>query len=394
MVHLTCKCLNVNIHIKGNVPFPQNPTEICLSADEASDLFFQSDFAEVILDSSGINKFQTGLCDTRQSGRWTIAMCLNCKMDTHATLSGIGKERVAINLSLESDAAHIKSLMQSEAYSHLYKLLLQPAVDNSSSPSSYELKFHLKNPQLHSAITASREQATNFLCQEQKAMEDRIRAYSEQQYAQYASLQSRINKEKQSLISVLMKVHEKNSIPFDTFPSPPTSPDSSTHPSSESAFERQAISQTVNRFPQRYPNNRVVQFSSEKHPRRKLQSTYSVDSSAIFDMEGIEVEDGPPFSDDEEDTDDSSVIEENSTTNHAQTARQYAASLPITVPMWSNFSHSSGSEEEKPTTPEDPLQIGASIQALAMSMRDGKEMFGDLPRRRLNTGDLVKSRPI
>lgn len=40
----------------------------------------------------------------------------------------------------------------------------------------------------------------------------------------------------------------------------------------------------------------------------------------------------------------------------------------------------------------NPEQIAESIKALTIT--DGTEMFGDLPRRRLNTGDLVKSRPL
>ena len=43
---------------------------------------------------------------------------------------------------------------------------------------------------------------------------------------------------------------------------------------------------------------------------------------------------------------------------------------------------------------EDPNKIAESFRALAWSVKDDTEMFGDLPRRRLNTGDLVRSRPI
>lgn len=44
--------------------------------------------------------------------------------------------------------------------------------------------------------------------------------------------------------------------------------------------------------------------------------------------------------------------------------------------------------------PKDPEQIAASMRALACSVRDGTEMFGELPRRRLNTGELLSSRPL
>lgn len=41
----------------------------------------------------------------------------------------------------------------------------------------------------------------------------------------------------------------------------------------------------------------------------------------------------------------------------------------------------------------NPEDIAASMRAMACSVTDGTEMFGELPRRRLNTGELLAFRP-
>ncbi|XP_066564840.1 proline-rich AKT1 substrate 1 isoform X2 [Amia ocellicauda] len=69
-----------------------------------------------------------------------------------------------------------------------------------------------------------------------------------------------------------------------------------------------------------------------------------------------------------------------------------ARSLPVSVPVWGfrgghppqGDSHSA--ERDSP----DLAHIAASMRALTLSVTDGTEMFGDLPRPRLNTGDIQK----
>ncbi|XP_051899194.1 proline-rich AKT1 substrate 1 isoform X2 [Pristis pectinata] len=125
------------------------------------------------------------------------------------------------------------------------------------------------------------------------------------------------------------------------------------------------------------------------------------DSSAIFTMdEESTSQDCEPFFEsdlDGESTDDGSLSEELPARpqTHSQTkCHQYAKSLPVSVPIW-GFKDlkpkklPDGDNDERLPSP-DLDKIAASMKALAMSVTDGTEMFGDLPRPRLNTGDFQK----
>uniref|UniRef100_UPI00398EB0FB proline-rich AKT1 substrate 1 n=1 Tax=Pristiophorus japonicus TaxID=55135 RepID=UPI00398EB0FB len=125
------------------------------------------------------------------------------------------------------------------------------------------------------------------------------------------------------------------------------------------------------------------------------------DPSAMFTMdEESTSQDCEPFFEsdlDGESTDDGSLSEElpvrQQTFSQAK-YHQYAKSLPVSVPIW-GFKDlkpkklADGENEERLPSP-DLDKIAASMKALAMSVTDGTEMFGDLPRPRLNTGDFQK----
>ncbi|XP_060705433.1 proline-rich AKT1 substrate 1 [Hemiscyllium ocellatum] len=125
------------------------------------------------------------------------------------------------------------------------------------------------------------------------------------------------------------------------------------------------------------------------------------DTSAMFTMdEESTSQDCEPFFEsdlDGESTDDGSLSEElpaRSQTLPQARHHQYAKSLPVSVPIWGfkdlkPKKFADGDNEERLPSP-DLDKIAASMRALAMSVTDGTEMFGDLPRPRLNTGDFQK----
>lgn len=114
----------------------------------------------------------------------------------------------------------------------------------------------------------------------------------------------------------------------------------------------------------------------------------------IFDMDGVEFQDNGPFPGEEED--EENLSQEMRPTRYRKTEKDLccAASLPIDVPIGRKAFREDDDSDDLKVEHMDPEQIAKSIQALAWNCKDGTEIFGERPRRRLNTGELVRSRPI
>ncbi|RWS24445.1 uncharacterized protein B4U80_00218 [Leptotrombidium deliense] len=138
------------------------------------------------------------------------------------------------------------------------------------------------------------------------------------------------------------------------------------------------------------PESNVLEANGARRPKK-----YSADVEGVFEIEGLDTSQQRAFEESEDDHVSADSADEGLPANVIRNAgvKHYATSLPIKVPFWT-VNHEDKSDDEKISSFEGPDRIPESIKALAKSVRDSTEMFGDLPRRRLNTGDLVKSRPI
>ncbi|KAL4658299.1 proline-rich AKT1 substrate 1-like [Arapaima gigas] len=130
------------------------------------------------------------------------------------------------------------------------------------------------------------------------------------------------------------------------------------------------------------------------------------ETAGVFSMDEDSISrDCEPFfeSDGEEESTDGSLSEEappparglamgQLSAARSQHPPSLARSLPVSVPVWgyrcSRSAHTDSHSGERPSCP-DLEHIAASMQALlAPGATDGTEMFGGLPRPRLNTGDF------
>ncbi|XP_043915536.1 proline-rich AKT1 substrate 1 isoform X2 [Protopterus annectens] len=138
--------------------------------------------------------------------------------------------------------------------------------------------------------------------------------------------------------------------------------------------------------------NIIVDHALDRHNLNETTVMFTMD-------EDSPTQDCEPFfeSDAEESTDDGSLSEDIPTRPFhfgQKNYQQYAKSLPVNVPIWNFKDHKTGKPSHVVNSDRVPSpdleKIAASMKALAMSVSDGTEMFGDLPRPRLNTGDFQK----
>lgn len=414
MVQIVCPCLNVRVHGKGSTLELRDVGTLNLSENALGDEFFSSPVYEVLLDLGGVTKAQKTLCTSRSVDGWVITTCSGCDNDIYAKHVD-DNDHVVVSSAMEGDLGKITSLMESENYSPLFKLLL-PEVNDSFIQNNYGVEFHSNHGELAQALQNIQQQVSSYLREEQKAMDERIRQFTELQHMKYSALQQKVRKHRQSMMYLLLKISRKSSLCESMHESiSPVSPLSPTHNSSDESssstdsalphsestdppVEKKVQVQPHARALRRHHSVNTPNRSRTKDFKKGKNVAHSIDVGGVFEMEGFDNScETAPFENTDDDSDGSSAGEDSglATQQDEETPSVFATSLPVSVPSWSHYPRYSDVEEfEGVTHHEDPDQIAASFRALAQSVHDGTEMFGDLPRRRLNTGDLIKSRPI
>lgn len=143
----------------------------------------------------------------------------------------------------------------------------------------------------------------------------------------------------------------------------------------------------------------------EEEEEMEERRPFGSESAGVFSMDEDSISrDCEPFfeSDGEEESTDGSLSEEapppvrymvvGQPSSRQQNALALARSLPVSVPVWSCRGNRSGQGEGNSGERvgcADLEHIAASMKALLVpGATDGTEMFGALPRPRLNTGDF------
>uniref|UniRef100_T1IZZ5 Uncharacterized protein n=1 Tax=Strigamia maritima TaxID=126957 RepID=T1IZZ5_STRMM len=409
MVHLTCNCLNIRIHAKSTCA-----AEVKLANTELADAFFQDgSFLAVTLDLAGVTKEVPCLVKARCAGGWKVHNCVNCGKDVYATDSA--GENILVSKNLKTDAAELNSMMQSEAYSPLYKVVIQ---SKQQAPIKKNLTLDLnthRSEALDRTMQSLQQQLTRFLQLEQSAVEERIKSYAEQQQTLFSFLQNRVRQDKQAIASLLMQTEEHDletalsDAMIDNTPglTPPMTPVGNTDQSSSpdngkyrDALNSEEADQVISEIPKAtLVRQRPQSFTRPFNSKLRRKGVYnapkiaqSLDTDGIFDLDGVEEEMSPFFQCDD---DLDSAIDDTSNDDDVFDNRDVFSSgqmsLPISMPQWTQNRHMelpSDEDDDNSRIPiNDPEQIAASIKAMARSVHqsDTTEMFGDLPRPRLNT---------
>ncbi|XP_013398197.1 uncharacterized protein LOC106164735 isoform X1 [Lingula anatina] len=392
MVRLTCECLNVNIHSKTPNLVTADVANLGLNETLQKEIKY-SELAEVQLDLEGISQEHPCLLKKKTVGHWTTYECVNCGLLTHAVNTASRSNRILVNKKLLRDATAIESLMQSPDYSPLYNIVLKGVNDNQHRFTPFGLQSS-KYESLQETLTAVQQRLNQYLIQEEAAMEERIRKYQEEQRTQYAKLQSKARRDKNTLISSLLASEAKDlteslteamvddSSPENSVEASSLTESSSLEQDTRNQNKVSPVQQQDKKSQSNYQSHQLLQRTTSAPVR--LQSNRSLDE--VFELEGLDDdEDLPAFDESDDDTDNS--MNEDQSDSSDRDSGIYSRSIPISVPMaFRTGKFSEREEEDVYKTAPDPEHMAASIKALALSVHeDGTEMFGDLPRPRHNT---------
>ncbi|KAJ9601011.1 hypothetical protein L9F63_000849, partial [Diploptera punctata] len=243
---------------------------------------------------------------------------------------------------------------------------------------------------VRTAMSALQQQLGEAVQQETARTEERVRSYSEKQYAELEEFRERAHRDHRIVTRILCESQENLS---------PVGHLSNLINAAKAASAKQATpladSRQVNHASPLTPN--MAGGNSTKTERRlpvKLfgqspatrTNTNSLDTEGLFDLEGMEENPTESYhSEEETDTDDSGSHDEGIHIPRGRIHSNLAKSLPVDVPAFLPPLKRDGEEGEDERNPQDPMDIAASIKALAKSVHGDSNVFGDLPRPRFST---------
>ncbi|XP_038053599.1 uncharacterized protein LOC119726045 isoform X2 [Patiria miniata] len=424
MGRLTCKCLNISVHTKAK-PEPLDPSALRLPAGERDVDFFKGQVAEIQLDLGGISEEQKCLIRRSSVGEWVVRTCTNCETDCYATHATKGMNRVLVSLSLVSDTEKQEELRRSPSFSPLFHVILHE-ISKTKSPTLGHPTTSNQDA-LKKTVGDLQDQLSRYLTKEKASMEERIKKFTEDQQAAYNSLQKKAYRDKNLMVGLMVEADEKSledsisEAMLETTLTPPHTPVS---------LSKNRVNSSLPPISMSYPRTFHGEIATAKEkPREVPVKAYggpqrsgatprgvaktrhrSNDADTMFDLDGFNDDCDPFFeSDDESSTDahlnptpslpaDNSLNDDHLTRTmsgrgtSSRAAQNFATSVPISMPVWNREAKLSLEDEDddddKVPMPE-PDHMVASMKALSLSVQDGTEMFGDLPRPRLNTGDAI-----
>ncbi|XP_073990665.1 proline-rich Akt substrate 40 kDa isoform X2 [Rhodnius prolixus] len=277
---LYCRCLNVCIEIFGEIKGD--------SSTNYPGEWLYEDAAEV--EVIKITSRLANLLKEKLSGQWRVYTCMNCGLFVYASRKESNYPLV-VNKNLVSDAGEISNLTLSENYSPAFKIVLRQ--DDSITEDMYEHRLH--------------EIAANWLREEAQRTEERIKNYTDQQYAELENHRLRALKDDLIINRVITAASDNQMV--------------NNNANNDAKIEVETTPKKV------ISNNKSI-------TEKMIISDYGVDT-IIFPLEDFEnplyAKEYPDIpSDTTEDEDDNSKMVQFRKTSAANLAR----SLPIPVPQY------------------------------------------------------------
>ncbi|KAK5650305.1 hypothetical protein RI129_001334 [Pyrocoelia pectoralis] len=379
----SCNCLNIIIESETNDFQGANLDQLSLSEEEKQDIFFKQDIKQVDK-LRRINKEHSGLVASRNVGNWIIHQCLNCDVQTHAIHRDRGAACVLISTKLLNSTV-ITTIRNSELYSNIFHILISPEKENN-----FEKHYERLPPDVELALGGLKQRVTEFVSSEAIATEDRIRVFTEQQYAALDRFRERAQKEHKILSRVIIeKRHQPTNLSENfTIPSSPNSRLIDSVPVLTANLNSPSDNTKTKLITKMKTNSNRI---SARQMSTPVAYGKSIDSEGLFQLEEME----DPYSSsvtecNDSDNDDSSKTDAAHMPRNKSQQSNIAKSLPVTIPAFMSQLRNRIVEEEHDEEfvfqdkPDHPSDIAASIKALAKSVH-GDTVFGDLPRPRFST---------
>ncbi|CAH2091867.1 unnamed protein product [Euphydryas editha] len=368
MALCACKCLNVTLE-SDNLEEVFDIGKLELSLTEQRDIFFSEELLSSPLSSLKSHIVQPALVGHRIVGCYTIESCLACEQSTHAISHE--KNNVLIVKSTQTSLEHINNLKRSENFSPVFNLLVPEVTNDIEMKENVDINSQIifdKNgcsPSIQ-LIGTLRKQLNQTLQSQLESIEETVRQFRDQKYAEYEAYRERAQRDHKILASIVNKKRSNvekdswaNNGSLDNGPPSPLLP----------PLQRRRLSSIKD---EKKFNQNVKTSAQIPHEEDSL------DNEDIFDLEGTDSRHYMASDQDDYDSDHESKDEGRHIVRSRAAAGDIARSLPINMPKF---------PMERPSVREvddyeETQDIAASIKALARSVHG--DVF-ELPRPRFST---------
>ncbi|XP_032512151.2 uncharacterized protein LOC116766421 [Danaus plexippus] len=363
MALFVCKCLNVSLE-SDKLEDILDIGKLELSLAEQRDIFFSEKLLACPANSLKTHVVQPALIGHRIVGRFSLETCLACRQTTRALLQE--RNLVLLAKPLQTTQEHINNLKKSENFSPVFHLLVPEVTnevemkENIDTNNQYYSERNGCSPSLQ-VIGALKKQLNQTLESQLEAIEETVRQFKDQKYAEYEEYRVRAQRDHKILSSIINKTRTNfdndgwnNSL--DKLPSP--------------TLQRRRLSsiKDAKKFTKYVKSNAQIPHEED-----------SLDAEDIFDLEGMDS--CNYMASDNEDYDSDQLSNDESMAPRARpgaAAASLARSLPVRVPVVMSRREDITHEEDY----EETQDIAASIKALARSVHG--DVF-ELPRPRFST---------
>lgn len=244
---LSCKCLNLVVRVQKPNDTPTKYPE-CLADRKISNNvgmeFFKQAMGPLSSDVVAISKEQSALVQVIISDEWQLQKCINCKEIVFA--ANELNQTYLINAALLTNPVEIEKTKSSSVYSPVFRVAMVQSefMDLRDKPSYVDRpRIKVLQEQVHAAIQ-----------NETMAVEEKIRLFTEQQYAMLKMYRHRAEQEFHTLCSVINCVPE-HAIDVTLLSSSQTMPDANATETEDIASKNNTSGTSLMETPPATPDN-------------------------------------------------------------------------------------------------------------------------------------------